>query len=494
MIQQPSGETPLKRAVNYARASLDATGEQESVDRQHKANSHLILARGWTEIGREKDNSISAYGGKKRPGWDRVLEMMRSGEVDVVVAWHLDRITRSMTDLEKLITVAEESGVGIVTTTGDFDLSSDTGRMVARILAAVARAEVERKAARQKLANATRADQGDIFSGGPRPFGYEFSPDPDVQYAVVEDEAALIKRAAQDVLGGESLREIARQWSELGYQSPLRTGRLKKGSSTEPGWSPVGVKGILVSPRYAGLVTYKGEVVGKGNWSAILDEPTHRQLVKKLTDPSRLNSSGVSTGRTPQTLLTGIAVCGVCGSTVRTNSNHSGRKMYACRPGSHVSPPRDAVDREVHSAIIAVLQDPAALAAVLALGGDEAEEALAEIARIDSKLEEYADALAADVIDLTQYAAATKALKPRRDAAQRVLEHTDRGSVVEGLSVGTPKVGEQWKLMNLHRQRAVIERFLTVELLPVGRKTAGTAIRTWDPEQHIRIELRRGDE
>ncbi|MBC7603903.1 MAG: recombinase family protein, partial [Ramlibacter sp.] len=57
------------------------------------------------------------------------------------------RMTRSMLDLEALILLAEAKGVGIATATGDIDLTTDVGRMVARILAAVARAEGGRKAA-----------------------------------------------------------------------------------------------------------------------------------------------------------------------------------------------------------------------------------------------------------------------------------------------------------------------------------------------------------
>jgi site-specific DNA recombinase len=373
--------------------------------------------------------------------------------------------------------------------------------MVARILAAVARAEVERKAARQKLANKDRADRGEAFAGGPRPFGYRFVRDGEGHIAkgrfeVVEEEALLIKAAAHDVLGGASLREIARQWSEDGWESPLRAGRIRERSSEAdvPGWSPIGVKGILISPRYAGLVTYKGEVVGQGNWSAILDEATHRQLKKKLTDPGRLSGVGHSTGRTPQTLLSGIAVCGVCQRTVGTDTNGSGRRMYACKPSKHVCPPRAEVDRVVEEEIIAQLMDPAKVTEMLSLGGDEAEDALNEIARLDAEMEECAAAKVRGELSLTQYIALTKAIEQQRRTAEKVLEHTDRGAVVEGLSLGTPKVAEQWELMNLHRQRAIIERFLTVELLPVGRKQAGQPFRTWDPDLHVRIELKRGDE
>ena len=91
----------------------------------------------------------------------------------MVLAWHLDRLTRNMLDLETLILLAEDHGVGVATVTGDIDLTSDVGRMVARILAAVARAEVERKGARQRRANQQRRAEGKRWTSGWRPFGYE---------------------------------------------------------------------------------------------------------------------------------------------------------------------------------------------------------------------------------------------------------------------------------------------------------------------------------
>jgi SepF-like predicted cell division protein (DUF552 family) len=54
-------------------------------------------------VGEETDASISAWSGKTRPAWERVLKRVEAGEIDVVVAWHIDRMTRSILELERLI-------------------------------------------------------------------------------------------------------------------------------------------------------------------------------------------------------------------------------------------------------------------------------------------------------------------------------------------------------------------------------------------------------
>lgn len=147
-------EPVTKPAIILARVSRDASGEGQSTQRQLDACRKLADPRGWQVVEQYIDNSISAYSGADRSAYRDVQARMATGDVDLLLAWHIDRMPRTMLDLELLITLGEEKDIGLVTARGDIDLTNDVGRMVARILATVARAEVERKAARQRLANA----------------------------------------------------------------------------------------------------------------------------------------------------------------------------------------------------------------------------------------------------------------------------------------------------------------------------------------------------
>ncbi|MDQ3715476.1 MAG: recombinase family protein, partial [Actinomycetota bacterium] len=160
------------RSVIYARQSLDRSGEGAAIERQVADCRKLAEARGWDVVEVVSDNDISASNGKARPGYQRVLTMIESGSVDRVVVWAVDRLTRRMRDLEDVVDLCERTGVSIATVSGDIDLSTDMGRMVARILASVARGEVERKGTRQKRANLQRAQKGDV-GWTRRPFGYQ---------------------------------------------------------------------------------------------------------------------------------------------------------------------------------------------------------------------------------------------------------------------------------------------------------------------------------
>lgn len=163
----------------------------------------------------------------------------------------------------------------------------------------------EQKAERQKLANLQAARSGKPYTAGIRPFGYA-----DDHVTVLPKEAEAIREGAAMILAGESLSAVARRWTEAGRLSPR--GIAAGGKA----WTLRGVKQVLTSPRYIGQVTYRGEVMGDGQWSAILNNPERF-------------SGGKRTGRTPQTLLTGIGLCGVCGET-GSGHGYRGVPVYGC--------------------------------------------------------------------------------------------------------------------------------------------------------------------
>ena len=91
-----------------------------------------------------------------------------------MVAWHSDRLHRSPVELETFISTVEAAGIDVETArAGVLDLSTPSGRMVARQLGAVARYESEHKAERQRRKHQELAEAGKSSGGGTRPFGYQ---------------------------------------------------------------------------------------------------------------------------------------------------------------------------------------------------------------------------------------------------------------------------------------------------------------------------------
>lgn len=465
------------RAVIYCRASLDATGKEESVHRQEQACRMLADIRGWDVVAVEVDNSISAYDEEKvRPGWDRVLGMMEDGTVDVLVAWHLDRLTRSMLALERLILLAEKSKVGVATATGDIDLTTDTGRMVARILAAVARAEVERKGARAKLANKARADKGIPWGSGPRAFGYDQSG-----LEIIESEAAAIREAATLVINGTPLNQIARLWMDRGLVSThAANGKANGTGKGGKGWSARGVRNVLLSPRYAGRRVYNGEDLGEGVWTPILDLDTYLAVREKLEDPSRFKGPGL--GRAPQTLLTGIARCGTCGHTVKASVSR-GRLDYKCR-NFCVQMPRAFADEWVGAWIVDMASDPNILTRLNPQGDAEVEKAKTDVAESRERLDRLATSFALGAIDQRQLEAGTKELRRQLDAAEAILASNGRAQALGDLLASDDVAGE-WERLPLARARRIVETLVTVRLNSPGKARPVV----WDPERLVEVAV-----
>ncbi|WP_313278412.1 recombinase family protein [Timonella senegalensis] len=121
-----------------------------AIDRHRTQCEAIAQHKGWDVHETYVDQSISATDkAKKRPAYDRMVADYHAGSFDAIICWDLDRLTRQARQLEDWIDAAEERGLKLVTANGEADLSTDGGRMYARIKAAVARAEVERKGARR---------------------------------------------------------------------------------------------------------------------------------------------------------------------------------------------------------------------------------------------------------------------------------------------------------------------------------------------------------
>ena len=346
---------PSVHAAIYLRQSMDRTGEGLAVDRQRSDAETLVKLRGWDVVRVEVDNDISAAGKKHRPGFEAILTAVESGEVGAVIAWDMTRLLRNLRDMVRVIEAGERHKTVLAFCRGsDLDLSTPMGRGMAGMLATMARMEIEQKSDRQKLANEQRAQQG-RRSGGRRPFGYE--PD---GVTIRDVEAEVIVRAYDDVLAGVSLAQIARDWNAAGLHTPQSTR-----AGGESCWIPSTARDVLMNPRNAGLRGYgpapehgrrKWTDLYPAEWPGLISEGTWRATVDLLSDPDRFTARH----RRARFLLTGVALCGVCGATVNAGgSNRPGHRIYRCSESyGHVQRAAVPVEEWVSEVAIARLSGP----------------------------------------------------------------------------------------------------------------------------------------
>lgn len=458
---------PRLRVATYCRISDDRDGQALGVKRQGEDCEALVEARGWQLARRFVDNDLSAYSGKPRPGYAQLLDAVRGGMLDGIVAWHPDRLHRSPRELEDFLTVVEQHNVVVETVrAGKWELSTPSGRMTARILGSVARGESEHKSDRVRRALEQRAEMG--RSHGRVAYGWTRTvlPDGTKVETINAPQAAFVRDIAERIVRGYSLRSIVTDLNADGVPSP--TGKP---------WVKSMLRHLVLRERNVGLRVYRGEVVGTGDWPPILERALWEQVRAVLSDPGRRTSTSSAAVH----LLSGLARCGVCGGPMRAAVNRT-VPSYRCADRSCVSRNRADLDAFVTAVVIERLTRPDA-AALFAPIDDNARKATAEVAELRARLDNAADDYADGTLDREQFHRITERLRPRIDAAQARARVIDSSPLLTGL-VDAEDVMTVWEALPLSRRRGVVDLLLSVHVL---RTKPGA--RTFDPEC-VRIEWR----
>ncbi|MFZ6005449.1 MAG: recombinase family protein [Actinomycetota bacterium] len=427
----------MARTAIYCRISQDR-GNALGVKRQESDCREFCERRGWDVVDVLVDNDVSAFSGKRRPGYERLLSGIDEGVYDSVVVWHPDRLHRSPLELEDFIALVERTGVAVASVTaGDYDLGTPEGRLTARVVGSVARKESEDKSRRLRRKHQELAAQGKVSGGGRRPFGYEAD-----RVTVRSDEADLIRDAASRALAGESIRSITLDWQRSGVQTVTGTA-----------WSPTTVRRLLMSARISGQREHHGTIIGPAEWAAVIEPADTIRLRTLLTDPARRNA-----GAPRSYLLSGLVTCGACGSSMTATpvkrKGHSYRR-YSCtvdRGGcGRCGISAEGLEGTVIADVIAVLDSPA-LAAAAAL---DTAPVVDRVAEIEHRLSELAEIFAAGKISSSEWLTARDALDARlvdarSEAAEAIRVEETANWVGRGLA-------ETWGDLIFGQQRAAVE-------------------------------------
>jgi site-specific DNA recombinase len=95
----------------YVRISQDRAGAGLGVERQEQECRALAKRLGWIVVEVYSDNDLSAFSGRRRPDYERMLADIEAGTISAVIAWHPDRLHRRAAELERYITVCDKQGV-----------------------------------------------------------------------------------------------------------------------------------------------------------------------------------------------------------------------------------------------------------------------------------------------------------------------------------------------------------------------------------------------
>jgi DNA invertase Pin-like site-specific DNA recombinase len=413
----------------------------------------LIGERGWSEVGLFVDEGRSAFTGADRPAYKSLMAAVDAERVEVVVAWHLDRLHRRPDDLEAFLARLAVLGVSVATVvSGDVLANTPAGRLHARVGVAVARHELELKGERQQRAYLQAAQMG----SGPhsrRPYGYRKVADGAME--VVPVEAVVVRLMVEQLMAGESVMSIVRDLDRRGIRG-AQGGR----------WWAGQIRECVTHPRLAGWATHEGERVVPGRWMALVSEEEHAALVALFASKETVRRP------TGCLLPASLARCGRCGAGLE-RGRQRGKDRYCCpapvKGGcSGVSMLAERLDGHVECELFERLDDPEAPWPV---EPDESDPwvHLGELTARESELNAIARRRE---VTAMEFRAARSSLRSKRQEVTRRLDDARL------LAWGTLR--KTWPGLPLEERRALVAQL--VERVELRRASA---------EERVKVSWRR---
>ena len=434
------------RAGIYARISSDREGDNLAISRQLADCETLAGARGWEATERYVDSDISAYSGKRRPEYQRMLEDIEAGAVDAVVVYHADRLHRHPRELEDFIDLCQQTKTKLATVSGDLDLSTHEGQLLARITGAVARKESDDKSRRIQRKHQELAQAGKPSGGGTRPFGFESD-----QHTIRPAEAAVIRECATRFLAGLPLRALCTDLNVRGVATV--TGKT---------WSPQTLRNLLKSGRISGQRDHHGEIVAKASWEPIITPAETQRIRAKLSDPNR------RTNRTARRyLLTRLLRCGHCDVKLYARPRDDGSRRYVCASGpgfggcGKTTVMADPLEAFIVEAVLHRLDSPELAASINGTPDDPEGAGLqADIEAAEAQLADLSQLWGDQVIGRQEWLTARAAIEQRLTVTKKRLAVLNRTTALSPHVGNAAGLREHWTELTLSRQEQIVAAVL----------------------------------
>ena len=255
---RPPGVKPRRCAV-YTRVSTEHGLEQEfnSLAAQREACEAYITSQkheGWALRPTRYDDGGFSGGSMDRPALQQLLADIRTGLIDTVVVYKVDRLTRSLADFAKLVELFDQHGVSFVSVTQSFNTTTSMGRLTLNVLLSFAQFEREVTGERIRDKIAASKKKG-LWMGGHVPLGYRVAKR---KLVVDQEEAATVRLVFERYLARGSLPALQQDLRERG----IRTRPRARASGKIVGGVPFtnGPLAHLLRNRvYLGEINHKGQ-------------------------------------------------------------------------------------------------------------------------------------------------------------------------------------------------------------------------------------------
>ncbi len=275
----------------YTRKSTERGLEMEfnSLQNQEEACKAYILSQafnGWEYYKTFEDGGISG-GTMERPGLQALLEEIRERNIQVVVVYKVDRLSRSIFDFHKMMQEFAKYECNFVSITQSFDTSNSMGKLTLNMLLSFAQFEREVSAERVRDKIAASKAKG-LWMGGNLPLGYDLN---DRHLVVNEQEAEIVRQVFQKYLEVQNMLEVAEWLNKQGIHTKKW---VTKHSQRTRGGEPFKkntVQRMLTNPVYLGKIThYRQNKIYNGVHKPIISrelwEQVQQVIRRRFHDPN----------------------------------------------------------------------------------------------------------------------------------------------------------------------------------------------------------------
>ncbi|MCA9119261.1 MAG: recombinase family protein [Planctomycetaceae bacterium] len=316
---------PAVKCAIYTRVSTSEQADKDysSLESQRETGEAYIAAQkhaGWECLSDAYDDGGFTGANTDRPAFQRLLDDVKSGKVNCIVCYKLDRLTRSLVDFARTLEILEQHDVALVSVTQAFDTSTATGKLMMHILMSFA--EFERQLiserTRDKIAATRRKGK---WAGGMPVLGYDVV---NSKLVVNSEEVDRVREIFELYLDRRSLSAVVRELDSRGWRT--KEWKTKKGTVRGGNrFNKTSLYQLLTNPVYIGKVRHKDNVF-EGEHHGIVDAKQFEKVQKRL---SRNGSTGGKDVRNKHgALLKGLVRCQHCDSAMSHHYSSKGSKRY----------------------------------------------------------------------------------------------------------------------------------------------------------------------
>ena len=302
LMPMPASDARRKRCAVYTRKSSEEGLEQEfnSLHAQREACEAYIRSQrheGWSLVTTAYDDGGISGATMERPALQRLLTDIRSGRIDVVVTYKVDRLTRSLADFARLIETFDKHAVSFISVTQQFNTTTSMGRLTLNVLLSFA--QFEREVTGERIRDKIAASkQKGMWMGGNPPLGYDVH---ERRLLLNAQEGGTVRRLFELYLELGRVRRVKQAADRLGLVTKRRVAKgLAQGGKP---FSRGHIYKLLSNPIYIGRIAHKGQL-HEGQHEALIDQPTWDAVQERLTGNGQHRRNGAEV-REPS-LLTGL--------------------------------------------------------------------------------------------------------------------------------------------------------------------------------------------